>query len=163
VGELRSRAVLTPDYGILAEKDIRQFNGKMPVKYRNDLLTNYTYWQCFAIEDVAPRYREWRDVDPLGREGAIVTLCDFDIWVKKTDPAHDYHNNRAYEVTFCDKFREAWRRLTGNEKYICLAASPDLWRKEMVDGKSRMVRSWSWERIQTKKGCYPHFDGECPE
>lgn len=161
VNEGHLRALLTKDYGILSEVDMAQTDGKKPLPYKAGMRSWDKYWQCFSVKDVHPKYREWKDADPMGKEGVIVTMCDFDLWITKTKTAHVYHNNHAYEVTFCNNFKRAWKKLTMGEAYICLGGQPDALVRESVDGVMRQVELWSWLQIKSKKGCYSHFVGDC--
>lgn len=143
--------LLNSDYGILSESDFKEAKFR-PVK-----------WQCFLTKNVSVKYRKWRDSDPMGPSNVIVTMCDFEIWNKTVKPIQVFGGRRAKEVSYCDEFKEAFRKITRGEKYLCVRGEPIDVKVESVDEKKRPVRSWIWDRIKSKKGCYEYFGGDCSD
>jgi hypothetical protein len=153
--------LLTEDYGILSEGDMHESSRKIPPAYNPETSTHFLLWQCFPIKDVDSKYREWKDSNPLGVADVIVTMCDFELWMKKVEPIQSYGSRRAKEVTYCREFKKSWNKLTKNETDICLYGEGSVYETEIVDGKPKKVKSWVWNKIKTKKGCYSYFGEKC--
>ncbi len=140
--------IVNPDYGILSES-YRTRSGMRPLM-----------WRCFSIKDVEVKYRTWRDADPLGPYDVIVTMCDFEMFVKSNSISHIYHGRRGKPVIYCDEFKAAWNKLTKGEEHICMDGETLTKGEPKEDGDSKkMVVSWTWDKITTKKGCYSFWDG----
>jgi hypothetical protein len=57
----------------------------------------------------------------------------------------------------CPLYERDWRKLTQDEKYICISgASASI---ETENHKKKWV--WIFGRYKTKKGCDSYFDGAC--
>jgi len=140
--------VVNPDYGILSVAD-KTRDGSRPLG-----------WRCFPIKDVQVKYRDWRDADPMGPYDVIVTMCDFEIFTESTIISNEYHGRRAKQVIYCNEFKAAWKKLTQDEKHICLDAEPSIGGIQR-EGRAlkKLIMSWTWDKIKTKKGCYSFWDG----
>ncbi len=140
--------IVDPDYGILSET------------YRNRSGTRPLMWRCFPINIVEVRYRSWRAADGMGRYDVIVTMCDFEILVNSTPFQNIYSGRRAKQEVYCREFKNAWNNLTQGEEYICLDGETLTKGQPEKDEESmKMVTSWTWDKIKTKKGCYSFWDG----
>ena len=137
-----------PDYGILPES-YRIRSGGRPLM-----------WRCFPIKDVKVKYRTWRDADPLGPYDVIVTMCDFEMFVKSNSISHVYHGRRGKPVIYCDEFKAAWNKLTKSEEHICMdGVTLTKGEPEKDEDSKKMLVSWSWDNIKSKKGCYSFWEG----
>lgn len=140
--------IVDPHYGILSIAE-RSRSGLRPLE-----------WRCFSIKDVKVKYRTWRDADPMGAYNVIVTMCDFEIWVNSKPFPHVYSGRRGKEVVYCNDFKAAWRKLTQGEEYICMDAETlTKGAPEEDEVSKKMIVSWTWDKIKTKKGCYSFWDG----
>jgi hypothetical protein len=146
--------VIKPDYGILS------------VVERTRKVGRPLMWRCFPIKNIDVQYRTWRDADPMGRYDVIVTMCEFEMHVQSGGKYHIYHGRRAKQVAYCNNFKAAWKKIAKGEKYMCLDGEPFCDGNPMFDGKprfdkqlNRMVATWTWDKIMTKKGCYGFWDG----
>ncbi len=120
-------------------------------------------WRCFPIKDVEVKYRTWRDADPMGPYDVIVTMCDFEIWVNSKTFQNVYSGRRAKQEVYCNEFRAAWNKLTQGEEQICMDGETlTNGEPEEDENLKKMLVSWTWDKIKTKKGCYSFWDGyEC--
>lgn len=140
--------IVSPDYGILSTTE-RTRAGLLPLM-----------WKCFPIKDVEVKYRTWRDADPLGPYDVIVTMCDFEMFVKSNSITHVYHGRRGKPVSYCDEFKVAWTKLTNGEKHICMDGETlTKGEPEEDEASKKMKASWTWDKIKTKKGCYSFWTG----
>lgn len=136
-----------PDYGILPES-YRTRSGMRPLM-----------WRCFPTKDVEVKYRTWRDADPMGPYDVIVTMCDFEMFVKSNSIFHVYHGRRGKQVIYCDEFKAAWSKLTQGEEHICMDGETlTKGEPEEDEDSKKMLVSWTWDKIKTKKGCYSFWD-----
>jgi hypothetical protein len=144
---------VNPDYGILPES-YRTRSGVRPLM-----------WRCFPIKDVEVKYRTWRDADPMGPYDVIVTMCDFEIWANSKPFQNVYSGRRAKQEDYCSEFRAAWNRITQGEEQICMDGETlTKGEPEEDENSKKMVVSWTWDKIKTKKGCYSFWDGyQCIE
>lgn len=140
--------VVNPDYGILSVSD------------KTRLKTRPVMWRCFAIRDVKVEYHSWRDADSMGPSDVIVTMCNFKIQVNSKPFPNVYTGRRGKEVTYCNDFKAAWSKLTEGEEHICMDGETLTKGEPEEDEDSRkMLVSWTWDKIKTKKGCYSFWDG----
>lgn len=156
-------AVLTADHGIITESylldEIKEINKASPFNMKSTDYGRFR-WQCFPVKNVKPKYRYWKDADPMGYASVIVTMCDFDVTVLDGKIRHLYHGRRAKEVTYCNEFKKHFSRITKNEQYICLNGEPGSLEIKKEKGKDITTKYWVWNRIKTKKGCHSFF-GDC--
>ncbi len=156
------QGLLTKDYGILTEKDL-VFDvekwGELPQYDVTKSQPGHVRWQCFRTREANYSYSTWRDND--GPNNSMVTLCDFRIWIKSTEPAHHYYGRRAWPVENCRDFHQVWKRLTRGEEYICLSGHPNSLEKANKNEKYRNIKGWTWSKSKTKKGCHSYFVGDC--
>lgn len=139
--------MVDPDYGVLPESH-RTRSGARPLM-----------WRCFPIIDVNVKYRTWRDADPMGPSNVIVTMCDFEIWAEGKPFQHLYSGRRAKQEDYCNEFKTAWKKLTQGEKHICLDGETiNEGKPEQDKDLKKMLVSWTWDKIKTKKGCYSFWE-----
>ena len=55
----------------------------------------------------------------------------------------------------------AWAELTHQEEFVCLSGLPVGKRRDESLGRKRIVTNWTWNKFQTKKGCFSYFENEC--
>lgn len=139
---------VNPDYGILSITE-RTRSGLLPLM-----------WRCFPIKDMEVRYRTWPFTDPMDSKKIIETMCDFEIWVNSKPFQNIYHGRRGKPESYCKNFRTAWEKLTKSEEYICMDGET-LTKGEPEEDKNnkKMIMSWTWDKIKTKKGCYSFWNG----
>ena len=152
--------ILTPDYGILSEKDIfkewEEFEKEPFVKkFREGI------WQCVPTADVRFHYETWKDSDPMGSEKVIITLCDFEFQVRDQKIWSDYWGRRGLPLDSCLSMQATWAELTHQEEFVCLSGLPVGKRRDESLGRKRIVTNWTWNKFQTKKGCFSYFENEC--
>src|SRR5690606_15547480 len=117
-------------------------------------------WRCFPIKDVRVDSHTWRDADSMGPSDVIVTMCDFEIWVNSKPFQNVYVGRRAKEVTYCNDFKAAWKKLTQGEEHICMDGETlTKGEPEEDENTKKMIVIWTWDKIKTKKGCYSFWDG----
>jgi hypothetical protein len=140
-----SEIMLTDDYGIVKEVDIIHDIKK----YGRKLVR----WQCFPIKNAKLSSTKWKENDPQGSSDEIVDLYDYSITINGGALTHFYYDRRARNKFFFSLFQKDWKRLTKNQQYFCINGEP--WE---LDGK---IQGWVWNKIQTKKGCFSIFTGDC--
>ncbi len=115
-------------------------------------------WKCYPLETVRPSFRTWKGADPLGPYDVMVTMCDLKISVSNKQIQNEYSDTRGRKISYCNEFMSAWKKLTTNEKKICIAGRSI---KNSYDVKQIPKFSkvdWIWDKIKTKKGCYSFWD-----
>lgn len=138
---------VNPDYGIL------------PESYRSRSGTRPLMWRCYPIKDVEVKYHSWRAADGMGRSDLIVNMCDFEIFVNSKTYQNVYSGRRAKQDVYCKEFRTAWEKLTRDEYHICIDGITLTKGEPELDADSKkMIVSWTWDKIKTKKGCYGFWD-----
>lgn len=153
--------ILTAEYEILSEKDIlkdwREFE-KEPVgmKLREDV------WQCFPMREVGFNYLIWKDSDLMGSEKVEVTLCDFEFQVRDQKIWSDYWGRRGLPLEFCKSMQARWIELTRHEEFVCLSGFLVDKVRTMERGRKRAITLWTWNKFQTRKGCFSYFENDCP-
>lgn len=147
--------LLTDDYGILTEEDLLFdiSQGSSHPYNINEYQSGYYRWQCFPTKNVTFNFGKWRDNDPLGPSDIIVTLCFFGIKVKTDGLSHTYIDRRARRIEFCEGLQEKWKLLTANQDYVCINGEPD--------GLEGNEKSWTWNKVKTRRGCTSLFEGDC--
>ncbi|NBW98803.1 hypothetical protein EBR03_04455 [bacterium] len=152
--------IFTSDYGILTEKDIfkewEEFE-KEPFgkKLREGI------WQCVPTADVRFHYETWKDSDPMGSEKVIITLCDFEFQVRGQKIWSDYLGRRGLPLDSCLSMQATWVELTHQEEFVCLNGLFGGERQADSPGRKRTITHWTWNKFQTKKGCFSYFENEC--
>lgn len=119
-------------------------------------------WKCYYLETVGPSFRTWKSADPLGPHNVIVTMCDLKVSVNEKSSLHEYSDTRGREISYCNEFMSAWKKLIINETKICISGRPI---KNSITKKQEQetpIVNWILDKIKTKKGCYSFWDGyEC--
>lgn len=119
-------------------------------------------WKCYPLETVQPSFRTWKGEDPLGPHNVIVTMCYLKISVNNKFGLNEYSDTRGREVTYCNEFMSAWKKITVNENKICIAGRPIKNLNKEKQKPELPTANWIWDKIKTKKGCYGFWDGyEC--
>lgn len=158
LAEIYPNRLITPDFGIVTADDLAydtQMRDAEPYDPNKDLLGRY--WQCLPLKEVVPKSRTWRDSDSMGLSNVIVTMCDLEIVVREPTDLQTYGDRRAHRKEYCQEFMRQWRRLTSKEDIVCLNGDDP---STYVDGAHGRHRSWVWNKVKTRKGCYSYF-GDC--
>jgi hypothetical protein len=151
--------LLTDSYGIVIEKDLAYDNSKRDARpYDPKKFSSALYWQCFPVKDVKLKYRTWRDNDSMDAWDTIKTMCDLNYLVNHDGETQIYSGRRAYPISYCRAIFKDWQRITKRQKIVCLDGEGGEYENDRNGQKNK---SWTWDKIKTKKGCYSYFDGEC--
>lgn len=149
--------LITPDYGIVTADDLAyDVTQRDAVPYDPDKEWLTRYWQCLPIKGIRPKYRTWR-ADHTSYSFRTITLCDLEIHVNGRDGRQIYSDRRAQPNQYCRDFDKQWRRLTKGEPIVCFNGDWGIYESDKIDGK---YKSWTWNKIKTRKGCYSYF-GDC--
>jgi len=156
-------SILTPHRGILSESDLALDAQTYTERPYNPQEFGGSFWQCFPVKFVSVEIDRRRDTDPMGRSDVIVTMCDFLVRVRGKATWNEYWDRRGRPVVFCDDFMSAWRKLTHDERFVCLNGEAAGVETRNEKGVKRQIRGWVWNKFKTHKGCYSFFDDACPK
>jgi len=149
-------ALLTNDFGILTKSDL-QINGCIanptPFSEKNNS-SFYPHWQCFETEK-SKMICEGRKYDPE-RKSRVSLLVLSSI---RDGETHEFISRRTMELDSCRLYQKDWKRLTRNEKYVCISGADS---SKKISGK-KVVWTWIFGRYKTQKGCDSYFAGECSQ
>lgn len=149
-------ARLTPDYGILSEEDLlisEQDADPTPLSQNSQA---YPYWQCFLTSQI-----EFACPD-LEKDDGGTPMSDILIKVKSNKQYEEFSGRHAVPLSTCQKeYVEKWNHLTHGEKYTCVAGISMNSEAKNINGKKITSRTWTYDRLKTKKGCVSYFEGEC--
>ena len=152
--------LLTPGYSIVTEDDLAYDNYRReigPYSPKNSL--SELYWQCFPTDAVTAGFDAWVGPDGMGPAGATYVMCTLDIAVHKDGETQTFADRRSHQVDFCLEFTKAWKKLTKDQKVVCLDGEGGSYHDE--DKNIGRHKLWTWDKFKTKKGCYSFFAGEC--
>lgn len=101
-------------------------------------------WNCFNTEDLrfGCEYEE-----PIERQGSI-----FFVEIKSLRQLHSYDISHAISGEVCRELEEQTKKVTENEKLVCVQGSA--WSRRLENGKPHFM--WSFYKLKTKRG-YAHF------
>ncbi len=155
------QSILTEAYSILTEKDIlkdwREFeNEPFGTRFREGI------WQCFPTPDVRFHFDTWKDSDPMGSGKEIITMCDFEFQVRNQKIWSDYWGRRGLPLESCQSMQAAWVELTHQEEFVCFSGLPFGKRRVEIRKRKRIITHWTWNKFQTRKGCFSYFENDCP-
>jgi len=151
--------LLTDSYGIVTDKDLAYDNSRRDSKpYDPNKFSSALYWQCFPFKDVKLKYRTWTDDDPENPKQKPNVVCDLNYIVNHEREIQVYTGRRAYPVFYCRAIFKDWQRITRGQKIVCLDGEGGEYDN---DKNGQKIKSWTWDKIKTKKGCYSYFEGEC--
>jgi len=152
--------LLTPGYGIITEDDLAYDNFRREIgPYNPEKSLSELYWQCFPAENVKAGFNAWVGPDGMGPQDGLYTMCSIELSVHANNEIQTFADRRAHQIDFCLEFTKQFKRLTKNQKFICLDGEGGAY-----DGTDKNVgrqKLWTWEKFKTKKGCYSFFAGEC--
>jgi hypothetical protein len=147
-------SVLTDDFGILNEKDLRIENPRPFSLGRK--LGETIYWQCFPRESLSVTLEDfgYTSADIGGEEnysGLVIKVEN-----------HEYDMRRRWPLSTYRKKLDAWIKLMQNEKYVCVAGRFFGCKNKITfDGIQYKHCSWVFEKLKTKKGCDSYFQNDC--
>src|SRR3989339_24780 len=151
------QVLLTDDYGVLTAEDltyeIRNFNENK--KGAPDLRVGPYRWQCFPTKYGKFNLTScWEDDLFVGPNKETRTLCDFNITFKINGVKQFYYDRSARDIEFCQTVKKHFNDLIRGQSYVCMSGNPN-----NLEDKKEV--SWFWNKIKTKRGCFPLFRGEC--
>lgn len=144
-------SLITHDYNILNEEDLRHYTKISTPKPFDENQMGGFYWQCFpresismTLEDMGYSSEDWGWTD---------TASDLNIKVYiKPNIIHHYYMRRADSLAVYQAGFTRWHKLMAGEKYVCFLGEFD-GKENKVEGKMlRKVYNWTFEKIKTKKG-----------
>jgi hypothetical protein len=144
-------SLITDDYGILNEEDLRHYNKISRPKPFSEKERGGFYWQCFprelvsmTLEDMGYSSEDWGFTD---------TASDLNIKIYiKPNIIHHYYTRRAYPLGVYQKNFTRWHKLMAKQKYVCFLGEYDGKENKIEGGIPREVYNWTFEKIKTKKG-----------
>jgi hypothetical protein len=133
--------LLTNDYGILKESDLKVYNSSTQVGVNT--------WQCFPTAAVSVNYEDSDyDSDLKLRFAALKITVRL-----KGNIVHEYELTRGLPVDDCKDKQDLWRRLMRDEKYVCVGGGFVDYEEHVKRGTKQQIYGWIFDRIKTKKGC----------
>lgn len=140
--------LLTDDYGVLTERDLRRFADADILEPFSWKFTGINYWQCFPTEKTSVSY-EKADYDPDQKTLLAIPY----IAIQTTEKiAHHYTSRRTYPIDYAKEKVAIWKKLLKNTKYACISGMYINSHKEVQDGKEIIDHGWSLETLKTPKG-----------
>ena len=92
----------------------------------------------------------------MGPAGVAIDMCEIEIQVKNGNDLQVFGDRRAHPAFFCKELEKNWKKITHNEKTVCISGESGHYEN---DEKLGRYRSWTWDKIKTKKGCHGYFLG----
>jgi hypothetical protein len=152
--------LLTLGYGIVSEDDLAYDNFRRNIgPYDPENSLGALYWQCVPVENVKAGFGAWVGTDGMDAYDKIKTMCMLDISIEIGNETQTFTDRRAHPIDFCLDFTKEWKRLTKNQKYVCLDGEGGAYYDE--DKNTGRQKLWTWDKFKTKIGCYSFFDGDC--
>lgn len=151
--------LLTPDYGIVTEDDLAfdEFSQHIQPYNPNDTLGSL-HWQCLPLKEVTARFESWRGQDGGGPSNKTYRMCTVVIEVRHSEELQIYADRRAHRVEFCRDFIRAWKRITKDEKVVCLNGDGGGFE---TDEHGQKYKLWTWYKFKARNGCYSYFSWDC--
>ena len=141
------------DFGILSESDMEANTCSVEVTpFPPPDVHPYPYWQCFQTRHVRFRCDQIGNDDNADTEPQAFLLVD----IHDDLGQQEYISRRYMTLADCVDYRKEWRRLTSNQRHVCLSG------EYIFDNLERgeNVRSWIYHKYKTKAGCDSYGD-EC--
>ncbi len=147
-------ALLTPDYGILSEVDLKKNEeNALPVPF-SESSRAYLYWQCFPTLQFKFLCDETGDFDH------DLSLARTIIRIAHGDKYDEYETRRAFSIRLCKNRVEKWKKMSHGETYACIAGKY-VGREVGTKNKAASGNGWIYDRFKTKKGCDSYFEDDC--
>ena len=149
--------LITDDYGILSEANLRKYvDGIIPKPFKWDI-TGFDYWQCFSTKSVSAWYEkgEYDADEKITRGYPHITIKN------NLTEIHDYVVRRGFSLDYAKEKVAKWNWLMKNQKYVCLGGAFSGTDKKIIDGKEIEEHGWIFENLKTNKGCDSYFSGWC--
>jgi hypothetical protein len=149
-------ARLTPDYGILDETDLWISEQEGAPKPISEESPNYPYWQCYLTSAIH------FSCEDLKTRDAGIAMGEIRIQVQISPVQYEsYEGRRGIPMNACSEFVAKWKKLTHDERYTCIAGLQPREETQIQNKKVVKIRSWTYDRLKTKKGCVSYFDDYC--
>jgi hypothetical protein len=143
---------LSEGFGIVSTEDIAINDCQAtPVPY-SESSNSYQYWQCFEVKQ-SRLYCDGKGYDEDEKEWLTVMV----ISGVRDSILNEYITRRAIPLKDCQSFQQDWKRLTANEKHVCVSGSFN----KRQNTKRKWVSNWTFDRFKTRKGCESYFEGGC--
>ena len=155
-----SQRLLTDTYGIITEKDLAyDASRRKSLPYNpNKFAGGVLYWQCFPVKAVKVKYRTWEGDDEWVADNPVKTMCDLEFIINYNNEIQIYSGRRAYPIEHCRHVTKEYEKVTKGQKIVCFDGEDGSY---LSDEKIGKFKSWTWDKIKTKKGCYSYFEGDC--
>lgn len=149
--------LITTDYGILNEANLKRYvDGIIPKPFNWDI-TGFDYWQCFPTKNVTVWYDKGT-YDPYDK----VVRSDPHITIKAAPTVtHEYEPRRNFSIDYAKEKVAVWKRLMKNQQYVCIGGAFAGTHKKSENEKSILEHGWMFENLKTKAGCDSYFSGWC--
>jgi len=149
--------LITTDYGILNEANLKRYvDGIIPKPFNWDI-TGFDYWQCFPTKNVTV----WYDKGTYDPDDKVVR-SDPHIRIKASPMViHEYEPRRNFSIDYAKEKVAAWKRLMKNQQYVCIGGAFAGTHKKLKNGQEITEHGWIFENLKTKKGCDSYFSGWC--
>lgn len=149
--------LLTNDYGILNETNLKQYTEEVNVEPFTGKFNGLDYWRCYETKDVTVWY-EKGDYDPDEK----ITHGSPYIRIKtNSTTTYDYVLRRAFSIDYAHNKVKKWQQLMKNQQFVCIGGSFVETNEKTEYGKKEYNHLWIFENIKTKKGCDSYFSGWC--
>lgn len=149
--------LITDDYGILNEKNLKRYvDGIIPKPFNWDI-TGFDYWQCFSTKNVSAWYEkgEYDSDEKITRGHPHITIKN------NLTETHDYVVRRGFSLDYAKEKVAKWKELMKNQEHVCIGGAFSGTYKRIVDGKELEEHGWIFENLKTNKGCDSYFSGWC--
>ncbi|MBI3556556.1 MAG: hypothetical protein HY074_09860 [Deltaproteobacteria bacterium] len=154
--ELRKRypyGLIGDDFGLLNVDDLAVNTCDAEPEPFSEKSIAYPYWQCFETNKIVFSCK-LEDYD----ESIKKQLAGIEITVSLSDQQISYSSRRAIVLSNCKWFESEWKRVTQNQKHVCLSG-PRGSDDEMSGVQKQTNRMF--DKFKTQHGCVSYFHGDC--
>ena len=113
----------------------------------------YPYWQCFETQK-AKLFCDGHGYDEDAKDFFTALVVDG----TNDSGRQEYVSRRAISFEICKDLEKKWKKLTKNEKYVCISGPFTRVQKQKNNQESLL---WTFDKFKTKKGCASYFYGDC--
>jgi hypothetical protein len=149
--------LLTNDYGILNEVNLKRYTEGMVPEPFNGKFNGLDYWQCFPTKKVSVWYEkgDYDSDEKIARGDPYIII--------KVSPmeVHHYEPRRSFSLDYAQEKVKRWKQLMKNQQYVCIGGIFAGTHEMIENGKKITRHGWVYENLKTKKGCDSYFSAWC--
>ena len=145
-------AMITNDYGIVSESDLRFSYEEGNPNPLGGEITNFIYWICTKKENFRFNCHE------MGPSDLIEHNADVEISIIDEKISYHFSGRRAIPFQGCLEWVKEWNKMLENDSHACVAGNHAM-EEYHPDGKREF--RFIYERFKTKDKCTSWFLDHC--